>query len=515
MIHRLHTSFETAKCRHVEHCSVWLQGGESVMFTIRRDELRGLDMNQFIDAFNDKGMSISFGRNSVKVRTDLSNRACATTLMQDTIARLSQFHTAPGPVSTPGQMVTPATLHSGGGQSTDTGQTAGSFRIPSAYLSTQPLSSREIDKNLTGHAEQAAGVPAQPDHTALLGSFSVVDRPADAHVTDSTLPQVPREQAGGGLQKSEGQVDDAESFVVLTSEGQATARLSDAARSGDTEIPGGHQTASSHSTPASFLEDEALAYLLHQTAYEARMESLDARSMRQEDVPLTPQEFSRLGSSLDCKSEGIEAYIKLLPDQNKVVIFAFDYNAMQKAKHLVKIKTGKVMKRSRSKGKEDGESSSRDSCGDSTLKRSTNIVSTAESIPMMTFPLSHLSVSDSVEQPTNRETVAPVPMRAVPQESHISRTSRSAEHQTPSPSQPAVQPTRHMAPVPPPALLTSLNLPPESGGKARVDRKEFVTNRGLKVSVYTADITTLHVGAIVNAANEEMTHQVLLVDRYY
>ena len=64
-------------------------------------------------------------------------------------------------------------------------------------------------------------------------------------------------------------------------------------------------------------------------------------SLRQEDVQLSASELSLLGDNVDVRAEGIEAFIKTVPDQTKAVIFAFDYNAVTKAKHLLVVKASR------------------------------------------------------------------------------------------------------------------------------------------------------------------------------
>ncbi|KAK7485889.1 hypothetical protein BaRGS_00022884, partial [Batillaria attramentaria] len=120
------------------------------------------------------------------------------------------------------------------------------------------------------------------------------------------------------------------------------------------------------------LQYEALEYLLGDTFKQAvtanktgngqvivksQKSALDEErlnSLRREDLQLPADDLSRLGSSLDAKDEGLEAFVKPLPDQGKVAIFAFDYNTITKAKHLVSVKAGKVKVTSRARRRFDG-----------------------------------------------------------------------------------------------------------------------------------------------------------------
>lgn len=72
-------------------------------------------------------------------------------------------------------------------------------------------------------------------------------------------------------------------------------------------------------------------------------------SLRQEDVHLSASELSLLGDNVDVRAEGIEAFIKTVPDQTKAVVFAFDYSAVTKAKYLVAVKAGRVKVTARSR----------------------------------------------------------------------------------------------------------------------------------------------------------------------
>lgn len=294
-------------------------------------------------------MSISFSRGNARIRTGLANLAHATALVSDMIARLPQSQlsviprTVPDQASGPGQATRPATVQSGGGQSVVAGPSAGVVSIPSAYLSAQPSASGgESGKNLTQ--------PLQPDGASVASGFSMVSGPARAGDTDSKLSQAaPSGLLGSGLQQKS---DEDPSFVVVSTDGQARADCDDAS-----------------------LKAEALAHLLGQDAGKARTaDSSDASSgvqaLRREEIPLTPSEFSKLESSHDCKADGIEAYIKLLP--GKVVIFALNYASMKQATHWVNIKTGKVRisMASRSKWGVSRATDQRYNPGDSTLTAS-------------------------------------------------------------------------------------------------------------------------------------------------
>ena len=50
------------------------------------------------------------------------------------------------------------------------------------------------------------------------------------------------------------------------------------------------------------------------------------------------------------------------------------------------------------------------------------------------------------------------------------------------------------------------HVPPHAGSGAKLVTQDFVTNSGIKVSVYNTDITKLPVDAIVNAANGQLSH---------
>ena len=79
---------------------------------------------------------------------------------------------------------------------------------------------------------------------------------------------------------------------------------------------------------------------------------------------MTPGEFSKLEPFPDYRADLTEIHFKLLPDRNKIFIFAFDYKAMKGAKPLVNIKIGKTVVRSRSKERADGSTSLVQSFGD-------------------------------------------------------------------------------------------------------------------------------------------------------
>ena len=88
-------------------------------------------------------------------------------------------------------------------------------------------------------------------------------------------------------------------------------------------------------------------------------------SLKQEDVQLSASEVSRLGDTVDVRSEGIEAFIKIVPDLTKAAVLAFDYNARTKAKHLLAVKAGRVRLTARSRRKFDtGNAGAGDSLGD-------------------------------------------------------------------------------------------------------------------------------------------------------
>ena len=144
-------------------------------------------------------------------------------------------------------------------------------------------------------------------------------------------------------------------------------------------------------------------------------------SLRREDALLSASEVSSLGDTVNVRSEGIEAFIKIVPDQNKAVIFAFDHRAVTKAKHLLTVKTGRVKVTARSRRRFDA--------GD----------------PGATNSLQDQS---------------------------------------------------------PPQSVTSVS--PQSGPSRTTT--DFMTRTGIKVSVYKTDITKLPVEAIVNAANESLSH---------
>ena len=140
------------------------QGGDPVTVTIPRDQLKEINRGELIDALEAVNVSISFSHGGAKLRTKLDDFAKANDLVRKTVARLRQFPTAAAPPTVPGQFSSPgqpmtsaATLQRGEGQSADTEYNAGSDRIPSAYLSTQPSSSREFDKNATQYVQQARG----------------------------------------------------------------------------------------------------------------------------------------------------------------------------------------------------------------------------------------------------------------------------------------------------------------------------------------------------------------------
>ena len=358
---------------------------------LTREQLRGLDMSKVIGAFNDLNMSISFSRGNAKIRTGLDNLAHATALVRDMITRLPQSpvsaipSTVPDQVSGPGQATRPATVQSGGGQSVVAGPSAGFVSIPSAYLYAQPSASGgESGKNLTQPLQQAARPPAQPAGASVASGFSMVSGPARAGDTDSKLSQAaPSGLLGSGLQQKS---DEDPSFVVVSTDGQARADCDDAS-----------------------MEAEALAHLLGQDAGKARTaDSSDASSgaqaLRREEIPLTPSEFSKLESSHDCKADGIEAYIKLLP--GKVVIFALNYASMKQATHWVNIKTGKVRisMASRSKWGVSRATDQRYNPGDSTLTASAEHPDRRlpESAARATRPTPSFAASSSLD-PTQKD----------------------------------------------------------------------------------------------------------------
>ena len=88
-------------------------------------------------------------------------------------------------------------------------------------------------------------------------------------------------------------------------------------------------------------------------------------SLRRDHVQLSASELSLLGDNVDVRAEGIEAFIKIVPDQTKAVVFAFDYSAVTKAKHLVAAKAGRVKVTARSRRRFDaGNPGAKDSLPD-------------------------------------------------------------------------------------------------------------------------------------------------------
>ena len=78
--------------------------------------------------------------------------------------------------------------------------------------------------------------------------------------------------------------------------------------------------------------------------------------LRQEDVQLSAAEVAMLGDKVEVSADGIEAFIKPLRSQSKAAIFAFDYNAMTKAKHAVGVKVGRVRVTNRGRRRFEGGS---------------------------------------------------------------------------------------------------------------------------------------------------------------
>lgn len=111
-------------------------------------------------------------------------------------------------------------------------------------------------------------------------------------------------------------------------------------------------------------------------------------------------------------------FIKTIPNEDKAAIFAFDYNVITKAKHLLQVKAGRVKVTARARRKFDAAGTASD---DQPLSQSSSTTSPHSSL------------------------VSGVPL-------------------------------------------------------------DFVTNSGIKVSVYKTDITKLPVDAVVNAANEQLNH---------
>ncbi|XP_025093519.1 uncharacterized protein LOC112563610 [Pomacea canaliculata] len=70
-------------------------------------------------------------------------------------------------------------------------------------------------------------------------------------------------------------------------------------------------------------------------------------SLRQEVVSLEGANMSNIENPINTRSEGVEAFMKIIQQERKVVIFCFDYNNMNKAKHLLQVKTGKIKTTSR------------------------------------------------------------------------------------------------------------------------------------------------------------------------
>ncbi|XP_076461034.1 uncharacterized protein LOC143293721 [Babylonia areolata] len=159
------------------------------------------------------------------------------------------------------------------------------------------------------------------------------------------------------------------------------------------------------------------SYLLTFKGASSKALENQVESLRREDVQLNADEISKLGDTVDMKSEGIEAFVKTMPDHDKATVFALDYNAMTKAKHLVTIKAGRVKVTTRGRRRFDTGNSG-------------------------------------------------------PQDN----TSRQ-------PSEVSGQ-----------------------GMRSNIQMEVFTTASGIKVLVYKTDITKLPVDAIVNAANEHLSH---------
>ncbi|XP_025094658.1 uncharacterized protein LOC112564212 [Pomacea canaliculata] len=70
-------------------------------------------------------------------------------------------------------------------------------------------------------------------------------------------------------------------------------------------------------------------------------------SLWQETVSLDESDLSKLENPINTRSEGVEAFVKVFQKERKVVIFSFGYSNMNKAKHLLQVKTGKITRRSR------------------------------------------------------------------------------------------------------------------------------------------------------------------------
>lgn len=238
-------------------------------------------------------VSMSFTAGGVaEIRTDMGNLPHANRVIRETLGmpaaglRTAPVHAARSPQPHP---VPPS---------------AGSFRVPSAILSSAATSRHGFDKNVTHQADDSRVLDPHPG-----SGFSMLDKPSDAGGALSQAVAPPY----SGQQKLDDPTGDT-SFVVL----------SDASASAD-------QRAVRIGDPPEHVK------------------------LRKEVIQLTSEQFSRLGLSPaeDCRAKGIHADIKLLRDENKVVIEAVDYKELEKATHLVKIKSQMVLRRSRSKAKDD------------------------------------------------------------------------------------------------------------------------------------------------------------------
>ncbi|KAL8615431.1 hypothetical protein ACOMHN_036251 [Nucella lapillus] len=72
-------------------------------------------------------------------------------------------------------------------------------------------------------------------------------------------------------------------------------------------------------------------------------------SLRREDVQLNPEEVAKLDDIVDVRSEGVEAFVRTVRNMDKATVFALDYTAMSKAKHLVNVRAGRVKVTARSR----------------------------------------------------------------------------------------------------------------------------------------------------------------------
>ncbi|XP_076460806.1 uncharacterized protein LOC143293609 isoform X2 [Babylonia areolata] len=281
-------------------------------FSVPTHQLRGVDILKLVQEFSRHGISTSFSGSSAKFRMRQGGATQLHACVQQTLAGLFSPTSQQGAQAL---LVAPQMSDSAVIQSVD------SLNIPAEYQAQQRTFSREFDKVVSLEGTGSGGSRQDDPHRLVDdgSSFSFVDGHGDAGHRSGTMAQGPADLLTevSGIRAASAASSDDESAVMAAA------------------------------------KSEALDFLKQYCA--------EPGSLRQEELQLMPRELEKLGSAVDCQSEGITAYVKVLPNLKKVVVFALDYDSINRAMHLVKVKSGKIVVRTRSRGRADERAAPRSS----------------------------------------------------------------------------------------------------------------------------------------------------------